>query len=104
LIKAARSCLFLCSSFIKPHPENAAGFQLSMYQNGFISQVKSQKQAGNSGLNEKYRLKHLRFPTDSGMLKTNILSNVTRPRLSELDGLETTSDNLGEAWDEDETS
>jgi len=66
--------------------------------------VKSQKQRADSGTTEKSRSKHLRFPTDLGMLKTNMLSNVTGPRLFELDRFDITSENLGEAWDGDETS
>ncbi len=79
-------------------------FHLSMYQHSFTSQVKSQKQTGGSVSTEKYRPKHLRFPKDLGMLKADMLSNVTGLRLSELDQLETKSNNLGEAWDGDETS
>jgi len=75
-----------------------------MYQHSFISQVKSQKQTGDSGSAEKYHPKHLRFTTDLGMLKADMLSNVTGLRLSELDQLETTSNNLGEALDGDKTS
>jgi hypothetical protein len=50
-----------------------------MYQHGFTSQVKSQKQMADSGSAEKCRPKHLRFTKDSGMLKTSMLGNVTGP-------------------------
>jgi hypothetical protein len=75
-----------------------------MYQRSSVSQVKSQKQMADSGLAEKCRPNYLRFHADLGMLKINMLSIVTGPRLSELDRPETTSDNLGEDWDGDETS
>jgi hypothetical protein len=77
---------------------------LPMYHHRFTSQEKSQKQTGDSGSVEKYRTKHLRFPSDLGMLKANMISNVTEPRLWELDQHGITSSNLGEAWDGDETS
>jgi hypothetical protein len=68
---------FLCSFFIKIYPANAAGFNLSIYQHSCASQVKSQKQTGHSGIAEKYRPKHLRFPTDLVMLKASMLSNLS---------------------------
>jgi hypothetical protein len=52
-----------------------------MYQYSFTSQVKSQKQTGNSGLTEKYHPKHLRFPTDLGMLKAGLFGNVNEPKV-----------------------